>query len=251
MNVSGTTTLNAGINDITLNNANNDFQGTVNASGKDITLTDGTNGIQLGNVSANKNLIVNSLNGNITQTSDTNLVIGGNSTFNSGNHDINLGNLDNEFIGKINLSGNSAIIGAKKRPVWGTINTNIYPKYVSSVDDNIQKVIDAISNKTSINIIPPKLDVKLNTSNQGNINLGNNNSVKVASQPIAGNGNKLVTMSELKETKTEENSAGNVNQDFMVPLGDNSTIQLVNAGVNLPVGVEQLFFVSTNENQEN
>ncbi len=92
----------------------------------------------------------------------------------------------------------------------------------------------------------PRVDV-----NKPSVKTPENNTVNVASQPIAGNGNKLVTMSELKETKTEENDAGNVNQDFMVPLGDNSTIQLVNAGVNLPDGVEQLFFVSTNENQEN
>ena len=56
----------------------------------------------------------------------------------------------------------------------------------------------------------------------------------------------MVTMGELRAN--QDTNTPNGNSDIRVPVGDNSVIELINGGVNLPNGVEQQFFVLNTEN---
>lgn len=66
------------------------------------------------------------------------------------------------------------------------------------------------------------------------------------SQPIQNQNTTMVTMGELRANQDTNTSNGN--NDIRVPVGDNSVIELINGGVNLPDGVEQQFFVVNTEN---
>ncbi|NIV26213.1 MAG: hypothetical protein GWN45_02310, partial [Gammaproteobacteria bacterium] len=66
LQVTGTTTLNAGVSNILLDEAANDFTGAVSASGADIALTD-ANSIVLGDIDATGTLTVDAQGGTITQ----------------------------------------------------------------------------------------------------------------------------------------------------------------------------------------
>ncbi len=68
-------------------------------------------------------------------------------------------------------------------------------------------------------------------------NLGLENNVRIVSTtPTGENPNKIVSLGELQQANA---GVGEVR----VPLSDNSIVDLVNGGVNLPNGVEQQFFI--------
>lgn len=90
-------------------------------------------------------------------------------------------------------------------------------------NNEIQKVITTISNKNLIKFDTPKA-FNLNLASP-NSNVALNTNIKPTTQ---------VSLSELKK----DNSG-----DIRVPLSSNSIIDLVNGGVKLPEGVEQLFYV--------
>lgn len=120
----------------------------------------------------------------------------------------------------------------------------------SNTNENVNKVIAAIANTNALTINPPKFDFKpiaVSPATQPIVMASTGNQVKVLSQPIQKQNTTMVTMGELKSN--QEVNTPNGNSEIRVPVGDNSVIELVNGGVNLPNGVEQQFFVvADNEN---
>ena len=96
------------------------------------------------------------------------------------------------------------------------------------------------SQKVEIN---NNLAVKLGVTDTGSVNL--------VSQTVIGQPNQVVTLSELK-TLSQENSNTTEKkevklEDVKVSLNQNSIVQIVNGGVLLPAGVEQLVYVVENK----
>ena len=83
-----------------------------------------------------------------------------------------------------------------------------------------------------------------------------NEKVSFVSKPLESESTKKITMSEIKVMQTkraetkEDNSQAPVVKDVRVQLSQNSIVELVNGGINLPDGVEQEFYVvDDNENR--
>ncbi len=104
--------------DITLD-GNNDFGGTVNATGADITLVDANNGLALGNVQASGDLSVTSTDGDVVQANGATLIAGGATTVvasdgNSpaNNFDVVLGNIGNTFTGAVSVAADDVTLNS-------------------------------------------------------------------------------------------------------------------------------------------
>ena len=279
ISTTGVTTLASTSGNIALDSATNDFKSTVNASGKDVALAD-ANGIELGSISATGTLGVNSVN-DITQKARTTISTTGATTLASTSGNIALDSASNDFKSTVNASGKDVALADANGIELGSISATgtltlkegtlspepetpivtptpepetepeVKPNVEEETKKAIEDVITTIANTTAIKTPKVNTVVPQTVKTTTPVDTTDGTKINLVSQPLENQATRMVTMSELKETKTEENDDGNVNQDFMVPLGDDSIIQLVNAGVNLPAGVEQLFFVSTNENQEN
>ena len=99
----GQTNLIAGT-DITLNSADNDFNGTVNAEGNNIALVDGAGGLTLGDITAGGTLDVTSIDGAIDQVNGTTIAVTGETTLSASDggdpattYDITLDDANNDF----------------------------------------------------------------------------------------------------------------------------------------------------------
>ncbi|MBU3013485.1 hypothetical protein KO488_01855, partial [Poseidonibacter lekithochrous] len=81
----------------------------------------------------------------------------------------------------------------------------------------------------------------------------NNNPIIVSKPEQQEVASRVITLSEIRTSQdtTQVNESSQTPQDIRVPLSRNSVIELVNGGVNLPQGVDQQFFVSSNETEEN
>lgn len=127
-------------------------------------------------------------------------------------------------------------------------------------NEDVNKVVTAIVNTNAIKVEAPKFvalviqpQAQIKTTIAPTIDMGFGQGTKVAlvSQPQENQPTKMITMSELKSMQpqpanenSQQNSDGTpVVQDVRVSVGDNSIIDLVNGGVNLPDGVEQEFYV--------
>ncbi len=125
------------------------------------------------------------------------------------------------------------------------------PKPTHTYNNGIENVITTIVNTNVLNveipkITPPTTQQPMQTVVRSQTTLVNTNTpVTLMSQPILNQETKVVTMSELKSS--QENTP-NANSDIRVALSANSIVDLVNGGVNLPTGVEQQFYVATEEN---
>jgi hypothetical protein len=106
----GSTSLNAGNNDVILANANNDFVGPVGIVANDATLTDGTGGIILGDIATTGVLTINSTGGDISQGPGTSVQSTGSTNLNAGTNDIILGNPNNNFVGPVGIVANDATL---------------------------------------------------------------------------------------------------------------------------------------------
>ncbi len=115
----------------------------------------------------------------------------------------------------------------------------------TTLDSTINSIINTTAVQTpKIDIVAPKITVAPQTQP---VVMGNTGSqVNVMSQPIQNQNTTMVTMGELRAN--QDTNTPNASNDIRVPVGDNSVIELVNGGVNLPAGVEQQFFVANNEN---
>ncbi len=177
VDIEGTTTLDAGNQDVVLDNANNDFENTVNATGNNVTLDDADN-VELGNVSATGNLDVDTAgNVDITGTVDVNgnadidtnanggaggtitdtggvVAIDGTATLDAGNQNITLDNVANDFGGVVNVTNaNDASLDDANGINLGDINTandlnvdaggNVVVSGAVNVDGNLDIETDA------------------------------------------------------------------------------------------------------------
>jgi len=140
----GTTTLNAGSNDVLLGNDANDFGGAVNVTANKATLDDSAGGIVLGNVNTNDTLRINSRGGDITQTSDGIINANGEVKLDANNHDIILTN-DNNFNKAVGaLGGFISLTDAKDGLILGEIASSKGLTVVSKGGDITQKPVTKI-----------------------------------------------------------------------------------------------------------
>jgi len=103
----------------------------------------------------------------------------------------------------------------------------------------IGAIINEVLANNSINIILPQTNIA-SVFNPSASSI-NKNTKNLVSKPVKNANNKLITMSEAKARIKEKTNQ--VVGELRVPIGENSVINLVNGGVNLPSGLEQLFFV--------
>ena len=126
--VGGTSTLDAGSGQIRLDNAGNDFLGTVNLTGGEVSIQDknalGLGALDVGSLAVTTqsalglgsgviggNLRVDSNGGNITQSTGG-LQVGGTSVLDAGLGGISLGQAGNRFDGSVQLSGHAVTIAS-------------------------------------------------------------------------------------------------------------------------------------------
>ncbi|RXJ87206.1 filamentous hemagglutinin N-terminal domain-containing protein [Arcobacter sp. CECT 8985] len=202
-------------------------KGTVFTNGGNITATPGTR------FGINNSDVVDIYFDGLVKTS------GGNFTSNMTGDVYMIGGLD-VGSGNANIDGNN-------------VNVNIIKSSSTSTTNNktkeIEKIITPISNEQAI----IKNSIKTNIKN--NITIPTEfkrTGVLVSSTPSNDTPTKLVSLSSLKQSKsTGDSTTPEVNGDVVVPLGQNSIINLVNGGVNLPSGVEQQFFVASQDSKGN
>ncbi|WAS05405.1 hypothetical protein LQF76_00505 [Gloeomargaritales cyanobacterium VI4D9] len=114
--VGGTTTINTNGNDVTLNNAGNDFN-TLLLTAKNATITD-SNALVLGTSNLTNNLSITT-NGDLTQTGA--VTAGGTTTINTNGNDVTLNNPGNDF-NTLLLTAKNATITDSNALVLGTSN---------------------------------------------------------------------------------------------------------------------------------
>ena len=116
---------------------------------------------------------------------------------------------------------------------------------VEQQQKEIQKVITTISNQNALMVTPPTIQTTTSTPNSlgqnvaVNFNAGGNQTL--ISQPIEGQNTQRISLSEARQMQQEN---GLNSQEVRVPLSRSSMIELVDGGVNLPLGIEQEFYVA-------
>ncbi|MFY9088490.1 hypothetical protein, partial [Arcobacter aquimarinus] len=253
----GETTLASTNGDITLT-GNNDFAGTVNASGKDVALND-VNGIELGAVTSSGTLDV-SAKDDITQSVNSVISSAGETTLASTNGDITLSGLNNSFKGLINLDAKNANINSKDRlnlgdvtlvsklkgtgaPIENTLNSSDIVNILIKDFNNIEKNI----NNINLSFFNLQKNQKIGNVNLENFNLEKLSSNKIDnillfSTPPESTQTEKITLSELVSAKKSESQS-----DISISLAQDSIIELINGGVNLPEGVDQEFYIVKQE----
>ncbi|WP_415498307.1 MBG domain-containing protein, partial [Arcobacter aquimarinus] len=116
---------------------------------------------------------------------------------------------------------------------------------IEKAKDNLSNVLTPIANTT---VTTPKVNVVILPQVpfiQTPTFLNNGTPVNLVSAPIQNQPITMVSMGELR--LNQDSNILSASNDIRVPVGDNSKIELVNGGVNLPNGVEQQFFVVGNE----
>jgi len=101
---------------VNFTNPGNDFQGTVNATGKDVTLFDGVGGITLGGINASGDIDVTSHDGAIAQAVGSIIEVAGSTDMLAQsidgltNYDITLDGANNDFQGPVDLIGKDVTV---------------------------------------------------------------------------------------------------------------------------------------------
>ncbi|MGE0050807.1 MAG: hypothetical protein AB7S49_04715, partial [Arcobacter sp.] len=131
--VTNETTLSSTTGDVTLD-GENDFQGTVNASGANVALND-VNGIELGTINASESLGVSATD-DITQSPTSVITSAGETTLSSTTGDVTLSG-ENDFQGTVNASGANVALNDVNGIELGTINAS-ESLGVSATDDITQ-----------------------------------------------------------------------------------------------------------------
>jgi hypothetical protein len=121
----------------------------------------------------------------------------------------------------------------------------------------IERTITSIVNTQQIKVDVPRINLPVLDTPKTNVQVSNNLAVKLGltqgenvnlvSQTVQGQANQVVTLSQLK---TQDESTDNKKvevKDVRVALNENSVVELVNGGVNLPTGVDQEFYVVKND----
>ena len=97
--------MDAGANDVTLDNTANDFTGAVSVTGNAVTLTD-TNALDLGLIAADSLDVT--AGGDVTQSAA--LDIATTTTVDAGANDVTLDNTANDFTGAVAVTGNAVTL---------------------------------------------------------------------------------------------------------------------------------------------
>ncbi|MEZ6116557.1 MAG: YDG domain-containing protein [Pirellulaceae bacterium] len=119
--------------DILLGNPGNDFQGPVNADGKDIVIHDGHGGLLLGTILASGNFTGKSTDGDITQTASGTITVHGTTTLEAFKNgvpaDILLPNPTNQFMGLVNIVARQLQISDVDGSIeFGSFRTNEFDR---------------------------------------------------------------------------------------------------------------------------
>lgn len=102
----------------------------------------------------------------------------------------------------------------------------------TSSNTNLEPVITPITNTNLTDIEKPEFQLPKFDRNS-----------KVTFEPMDGETSKMVSIDEIKSTQIVDSQSN----DTVVPLSNNSVIDLINGGLHLPKGVNQQFFVLDNE----
>lgn len=123
---------------------------------------------------------------------------------------------------------------------------------------DIEKEITVIANTNVIQVDAPQVSqptvqpqpIKTTTPTT-NLGLGDSTKTALVSKPLENEPTKAVTLSEIRASQSQPSENGEdqqadiapVAQDIRVALSQDSIVDLVNGGVNLPDGVDQQFYV--------
>jgi hypothetical protein len=241
----------------------NDFQGTVNASGANVALND-VNGIELGTITATESLGVTATD-DITQSPTSVITSTGETSLASTNGDIALSGDNNTFNQKVNLNAKRAFINSTSKLKLGDVKLEFELQGSGATKDNITS--SDISNFITKDVQNIEKDIKVINENLNNLNskeLVNNDSnnsnfigvildnfsenlmksVSFVSIPSQKDDIEKVTLSELIAIYNQSNPENKEqNSEIKIPIFENSLVGIVNGGVSLPEGVEQEFYL--------
>ena len=114
----------------------------------------------------------------------------------------------------------------------------------------IKKIVDSITNQTATTVNLPNIETSTTPNNSGrntDISFSQGENKMLVSRPIEGQDTKRVSLSEARQMQIQSGGSGD---EVVVPLSNSSIIQLIDGGVNLPIGVEQEFYLANANTQE-
>ena len=226
-------------------------QGSLANSNYDITFTDGKLTITPKTITVtadDKSKTYGDTNPELTYTTtglinkDTlsgNLSTTASETSDVGTYDISQGSLANNNY-DITFTQGTLTVLAKDEPTPE-------PTPEPTINNDIKKVITTIVNQEAIKSVVPKIEISTPLNNGKNTNivfLKGENKI-IVSKPIKGQNTKKITLSQAK--KMQEEATGKRVKEVKIPLSRSSQIVLVNGGINLPLGIEQEFYIEDKE----
>lgn len=114
----------------------------------------------------------------------------------------------------------------------------------------VKKIVDSITNQTATTVNLPNIETSTTPNNSGrntDISFSQGENKMLVSRPIEGQDTKRVSLSEARQMQIQSGGSGD---EVVVPLSNSSIIQLIDGGVNLPIGVEQEFYLANSNTQE-
>ena len=121
---------------------------------------------------------------------------------------------------------------------------------------DVEKEITVIANTNVVQVSIPKVTLPVVQPQSirtpvptTNLGIGENTKTALVSKPLENEPTKVMTLSEIKASQpqrsdsTQEQQGTPVVEDVRVALSQDSIIDLLNGGVNLPEGVDQQFYV--------
>lgn len=125
------------------------------------------------------------------------------------------------------------------------------PKPDPDPKPEIKKIVDSITNQTATTVNLPANQTNTTTPNNSgrntDISFSQGENQMLVSRPIEGQSTQRVSLSEARQMQIQNGGSG---EEVIVPLSNSSIIQLIDGGVNLPIGVEQEFYLANSNTQE-
>ena len=270
LNTGGDIALASTNGDITLDSSTNNFGGSFSASGENISLSNYDHPLSLGNIVSQTSLDISTNNQAITQAIDSKLILKGLSAIDAGASTINLGNKGNDYE-EITLTGSSVTaaetlqeeairLEEERKANSNMLNSSSISSALTKDIQNMESSFKQVSNN-GLN----SMDMKQQPSFIGQAFQSNGvDSQKVSFvSSVPENNDKIerVSYNELlelnnttKQNQDEQNSGDNnlVDSELKIPVAQDSIVFLVEGGLNLPIGLEQEFYiVKDNKNEQN
>lgn len=231
--VAGVTTLNSLTGDTTLTDADNDFQGVVNAAGVNVDLTD-VGSIQLGTVATTTLDVIAGGAGTITQDA-TQVAVTGAASFTATGNDITLTDTGNNFGGAVSADGaNVAFVDANSISIasinaTGTVNVTALAGSISDSTDDATTDITAgglITLTASANIDGAGADGRLDINAGETVNVSSTTAGNIL---LRGNGALVLTDVDTNNGFIDVTAAGQVTATDVV-AGGTGTQGVLDAG---------------------